>query len=139
MVTNQCLTKVDSDRDVRYFELKKPSYRITYQVGTCLDQNCYIMEEHGRTRAESETQRGGGLEITGLPTLARSSAGNQVMSFFAMAEHVMEKLQYFASPEGRDWLLPVQSKGEPDSSRRYWRIFPLYKCILNGWCRQRLH
>ena len=34
----------------------------------------------------------------------------QVMSFFATAEHEKEKLQYFASPEGRDDLYQYNQK-----------------------------
>lgn len=34
----------------------------------------------------------------------------QVMSFFATAEHEKERLQYFASPEGRDDLYQYNQK-----------------------------
>lgn len=34
----------------------------------------------------------------------------QVMSFFATAEHEKERLQYFASPEGRDDLYKYNQK-----------------------------
>lgn len=35
---------------------------------------------------------------------------SQVMSFFATAEHEMERLKYFASPEGRDDLYQYNQK-----------------------------
>jgi hypothetical protein len=35
---------------------------------------------------------------------------SQVMSFFATAEHEKERLQYFASPEGRDDLYQYNQK-----------------------------
>lgn len=38
------------------------------------------------------------------------SSFSQVMSFFATAEHEKERLQYFASPEGRDDIYKYNQK-----------------------------
>lgn len=38
------------------------------------------------------------------------SSFSQVMSYFATAEHEKERLQYFASPEGRDDLYKYNQK-----------------------------
>lgn len=49
----------------------------------------------------------------------------QVMSYFATAEHEKERLQYFASPEGRDDLYEYNQK-ERRTVLEVMKIFPLF-------------
>lgn len=49
----------------------------------------------------------------------------QVMSYFATAEHEKERLQYFASPEGRDDLYEYSQK-ERRTVLEVMKIFPLF-------------
>ncbi|KAG8077822.1 hypothetical protein GUJ93_ZPchr0007g4101 [Zizania palustris] len=144
MVTNQRLTKDDSDRDVRHFELENPSSvtsGITYQVGNALeilpsqnpsaidsfmercnlDPDCYItIRAKDRNKVSKGSLVNGFMDCIKLKTfvaltmdVASASPRRyffEVMSFFATAEHEKEKLQYFASPEGRDDLYQYNQK-----------------------------
>ncbi|KAL5227681.1 hypothetical protein ABZP36_015946 [Zizania latifolia] len=104
MVTNQRLTKVDSDRDVRYFELKNPSYcpsAVDSFIERCcnVDPNCYIMTFVALT-----------MDIASASPRRYFFEARHHPDFFATAEHGKEKLQYFASPEGRDGLHQYNQK-----------------------------
>ncbi|KAJ1285261.1 hypothetical protein BS78_03G266700 [Paspalum vaginatum] len=141
MVKNQRLTKEDSDRDVRHFELEDPSSAINYKIGDALeilpsqnpaavdafiercnlDPDCYITIQ---VRSRDKVSKGSilnslkdhiKLKTFVALTMDVASASPQryffeVMSFFATAEHEKEKLQYFASPEGRDDLYRYNQK-----------------------------
>ncbi|EEE55343.1 hypothetical protein OsJ_03361 [Oryza sativa Japonica Group] len=96
MVSNRCLTKENSDRDVRHFELENPSSGITYQVGDALE----ILPSQSPSAVDSFIER----------CKLDPDCYITVMSFFATAEHEKEKLQYFASPEGRDDLYQYNQK-----------------------------
>uniref|UniRef100_A0A0E0JNN4 NADPH-dependent FMN and FAD-containing oxidoreductase n=1 Tax=Oryza punctata TaxID=4537 RepID=A0A0E0JNN4_ORYPU len=102
MVSNRCLTKENSDRDVRHFELENPSsvcslyHGITYQVGDALE----ILPSQSPSAVDSFIER----------CKLDPDCYITVMSFFATAEHEKEKLQYFASPEGRDDLYQYNQK-----------------------------
>ncbi|WVZ68934.1 hypothetical protein U9M48_017805 [Paspalum notatum var. saurae] len=96
MVKNQRLTKEDSDRDVRHFELEDPSSAISYKIGDALE----ILPSQNRAAVDAFIERCN-LDPDCYIT---------VMSFFATAEHEKEKLQYFASPEGRDDLYKYNQK-----------------------------
>uniref|UniRef100_A0A0E0N236 NADPH-dependent FMN and FAD-containing oxidoreductase n=1 Tax=Oryza rufipogon TaxID=4529 RepID=A0A0E0N236_ORYRU len=102
MVSNRCLTKENSDRDVRHFELENPSSGITYQVGDALE----ILPSQSPSAVDSFIERCK-LDPDCYITVR---AKDRVMSFFATAEHEKEKLQYFASPEGRDDLYQYNQK-----------------------------
>ncbi|XP_006659755.1 NADPH-dependent diflavin oxidoreductase 1 [Oryza brachyantha] len=141
MVSNQRLTKENSDRDVRHFELESPSSGITYQVGDALDilpsqspsavdsfierckldPDCYItVRAKGRVKVSKVSLLNGFIDRIKLKTfvaltmdVASASPRRyffEVMSFFATSEHEKEKLQYFASPEGRDDLYQYNQK-----------------------------
>ncbi|KAL6614567.1 hypothetical protein ACP70R_036837 [Stipagrostis hirtigluma subsp. patula] len=141
MVKNQRLTKEDSDRDVRHFELEDPSSAISYKTGDVLevlpsqdpsavdafiercnlDPDCYITI---RPKNGDKVSKGAvanslidriKLKTFVALTMDVASASPrryffEVMSFFATAEHEKEKLQYFASPEGRDDLYQYNQK-----------------------------
>ncbi|KAL5220997.1 hypothetical protein ABZP36_025710 [Zizania latifolia] len=141
MVTNQRLTKDESDRDVHHFELENPSSGITYQVGDALeilpsqnpsaidsfmercnlDPDCYItIRAKDKDKVSKGSLVNGFMDCIKLKTfvaltmdVASASPRRyffEVMSFFATAEHEKEKLQYFASPEGRDDLYQYNQK-----------------------------
>ncbi|KAF0919056.1 hypothetical protein E2562_028278 [Oryza meyeriana var. granulata] len=141
MVSNQRLTKEDTDRDVRHFELENPSSGITYQVGDTLeilpsqnpsavdsfiercnlDPDCYItVRAKDRVKISEGSLVNGFIDRIKLKafvalTMDVASASPrryffEVMSYFATAEHEKEKLQYFASPEGRDDLYQYNQK-----------------------------
>lgn len=55
----------------------------------------------------------------------------QVMSFFATAEHEKERLQYFASPEGRDDLYQYNQKERRTVLEV--RIWSLFDDIYANW------
>uniref|UniRef100_A0A0D9V5B4 NADPH-dependent FMN and FAD-containing oxidoreductase n=1 Tax=Leersia perrieri TaxID=77586 RepID=A0A0D9V5B4_9ORYZ len=96
MVSNQCLTKEKTDRDVRHLELENPSSGLTYQVGDALE----ILPSQSPSAVDSFIER----------CKLDPDCYITVMSFFATAEHEKEKLQYFASPEGRDDLYQYNQK-----------------------------
>ncbi|OEL33527.1 NADPH-dependent diflavin oxidoreductase 1 [Dichanthelium oligosanthes] len=96
MVTNQRLTKEGSDRDVRHFELEDPSSAISYKTGDALE----ILPSQNSSAVDAFIERSN----------LNPDCYITVMSFFATAEHEKEKLQYFASPEGRDDLYRYNQK-----------------------------
>ncbi|KAL6893937.1 hypothetical protein ACP4OV_008035 [Aristida adscensionis] len=135
MVTNQRLTKEDSDRDVRHFELEEPSSAIRYRIGDALEilpsqdpsavdafiGRCNLDPDYYMTIVAKDGDKvskgefaNSLMDCINLKTfvaltmdVASASPRRyffEVMSFFATAEHEREKLQYFASPEGRDDL-----------------------------------
>ncbi|CAL4947577.1 unnamed protein product [Urochloa decumbens] len=141
MVTNQCLTKEGSDRDVRHFELEDPSSAISYKTGDALEilpsqdpsavnafiercnlnPDCYITiqakngDKISKGSIASSLMDRIKLKTFVALTMDIASASPrryffEVMSFFATAEHEKEKLQYFASPEGRDDLYRYNQK-----------------------------
>ncbi|CAO2171358.1 unnamed protein product [Urochloa humidicola] len=141
MVTNQCLTKEGSDRDVRRFELEDPSSAISYKIGDALEilpsqdpsavdafiercnlnPDCYItIQAKSGDKSSKGSVASSLMDCIKLKTFVAltmdiASASPQryffeVMSFFATAEHEKEKLQYFASPEGRDDLYRYNQK-----------------------------
>ncbi|XP_062205780.1 NADPH-dependent diflavin oxidoreductase 1-like isoform X2 [Phragmites australis] len=141
MVTNQRLTKEDSERDVRHFELEDPCSAISYQVGDALeilprqnsstvdafikrcnlDPDCYITI---RAKGGVNVPKGSlvnclmdriKLKTFVALTMDVASASPrryffEIMSYFATAKHEKERLQYFASPEGRDDLYQYNQK-----------------------------
>uniref|UniRef100_A0A453HVR7 NADPH-dependent diflavin oxidoreductase 1 n=1 Tax=Aegilops tauschii subsp. strangulata TaxID=200361 RepID=A0A453HVR7_AEGTS len=96
MVTNQRLTKEDYEKDVRHFELEDPSSAISYQVGDALE----ILPSQNPSAVNAFIERCN-LDPDSYIT---------IMSHFATAEHEKERLQYFASPEGRDDLYQYNQK-----------------------------
>ncbi|RLM92657.1 NADPH-dependent diflavin oxidoreductase 1 isoform X2 [Panicum miliaceum] len=110
MVANQRLTEEGSDRDVRHFELEDPSSAISYKTGDALE----ILPSQNPSAVDAFIERCN-LEPDCYVTIRgksvdKISKGSAVMSFFATAEHEKEKLQYFASPEGRDDLYQYNQK-----------------------------
>ncbi|KAM3332307.1 hypothetical protein ACQJBY_027861 [Aegilops geniculata] len=95
-VTNQRLTKEDYEKDVRHFELEDPSSAISYQVGDALE----ILPSQNPSAVNAFIERCN-LDPDCYIT---------IMSHFATAEHEKERLQYFASPEGRDDLYQYNQK-----------------------------
>ncbi|CAA6664852.1 unnamed protein product [Spirodela intermedia] len=139
-VTNQQLIKSDADTDVRHLEFESSSSDLRYQVGDVLevlpaqdpdaveafirranlDPDCYITVrpkvicKHHDSSADMSTPP---VKLRTFVELAMDVASAsprryffEVMSFFASAEHEKEKLQYFASPEGRDDLFQYNQK-----------------------------
>uniref|UniRef100_A0ACD5W444 Uncharacterized protein n=1 Tax=Avena sativa TaxID=4498 RepID=A0ACD5W444_AVESA len=141
MVTNQRLTKENSEKDVRHFELEDPSSEISYQAGDALeilpsqnpsavnafiercnlDPDCYItIRAKGGDEFSKCSLVNGMMDRIKLKTfvaltmdVASASPRRyffEIMSYFATAEHEKERLQYFASPEGRDDLYQYNQK-----------------------------
>ncbi|XP_044413989.1 NADPH-dependent diflavin oxidoreductase 1 [Triticum aestivum] len=124
MVTNQRLTKGDTDRDVRHFELEDRRSAISYQVGDVLeilpsqnpslvddfikrcnlDPDCYITV---RTKDGDKVPKDPiKLKTFVALTMDVTSASPrryffEVMSYFATDEREKAKLQDYTSPEGR--------------------------------------
>ncbi|CAA7401453.1 unnamed protein product [Spirodela intermedia] len=140
LITNQQLIKSDADADVRHLEFESSSSDLRYQVGDVLevlpaqdpdaveafirranlDPDCYItvrpkvIGKHHDSSADMSTPP---VKLRTFVELAMDVASAsprryffEVMSFFASAEHEKEKLQYFASPEGRDDLFQYNQK-----------------------------
>ncbi|XP_031491306.1 NADPH-dependent diflavin oxidoreductase 1 [Nymphaea colorata] len=140
MTTNSRLTNAESDRDVRHFEFEILSSDIKYEVGDILEvlpsQNpdavdaficrCNLDADAYITVHNADPGRGNLAHLENFKkpvklrkfvdlTMDIASASPrryffEVMSFFATAEHEKEKLQYFASPEGRDDLYQYNQK-----------------------------
>ncbi|KDP32944.1 hypothetical protein JCGZ_12975 [Jatropha curcas] len=137
MVRNQSLTRVGSRKDVRHFEFEFVSSAIKYEVGDVLEvlpgQNPAAVDAFiQRCNLDPESL------ITVHPRVMENAQGNapnvpiklktyveltmdiasasprryffEVMSFFATAQHEKERLEYFASPEGRDDLYQYNQK-----------------------------
>ncbi|CAL9222245.1 unnamed protein product [Arabidopsis halleri] len=140
MTRNEVLTKAGSTKDIRHFEFQFVSSTIEYEVGDVVEllpsqnpsaidafiERCDLDPESFITVGPRETENSGVNEemITRLPiklktfielTMDVTSASPrryffEVMSFYATAEHEKERLQYFASPEGRDDLYNYNQK-----------------------------
>ncbi|KAL2250757.1 UNVERIFIED_CONTAM: NADPH-dependent diflavin oxidoreductase 1 [Sesamum indicum] len=96
MTKNRLLSRPDSGKDVRHFEFDAVSSSIDYEVGGVLE----VLP---------------GQSPAALDAFIRRCSLNPesyitVMSYFATAEHEKERLQYFASPEGRDDLYQYNQK-----------------------------
>ncbi|KAH9691139.1 NADPH-dependent diflavin oxidoreductase 1 [Citrus sinensis] len=96
MIKNQPLTKSGSGKDVHHFEFEFVSAAIEYEVGDVLE----VLPSQDPAAVDTFIQRCN-LDPDALIT---------VMSYFATAEHEKERLQYFASPEGRDDLYKYNQK-----------------------------
>ncbi|CAD6229967.1 unnamed protein product [Miscanthus lutarioriparius] len=96
MVKSQRLTKEGSDRDVRHFELEDPSLAINYKIGDALE----ILPSQNPSAVDAF------IECCNLDPDCYIT----VMGFFATSEREKERLQYFASPEGRDHLYQYNQK-----------------------------
>ncbi|KAL7131825.1 hypothetical protein ABFS83_12G031400 [Erythranthe nasuta] len=138
MIKNHILSTPDNGKDVRHFEFEAVSSSIDYEVGDVLEvlpgqssaavdafiQRCDLNPESYITVQPRDIESRGFLGHTSFPvklksfvelTMDVSSASPrryffEVMSFFASAEHEKERLQYFASPEGRDDLYQYNQK-----------------------------
>ncbi|KAL1566586.1 multidrug-resistance type transporter [Salvia divinorum] len=137
LTKNNLLSQVESGKDVRHFEFEAVSCAIDYDVGDILEvlpgqspealdafmQRCnlnpesYITvqardnENRGFQKPSSPVKLKSFIELT--MDVASASPRRyffEVMSFFATAEHEKERLQYFASPEGRDDLYQYNQK-----------------------------
>ncbi|KAH9691146.1 NADPH-dependent diflavin oxidoreductase 1 [Citrus sinensis] len=95
-IKNQPLTKSGSGKDVHHFEFEFVSAAIEYEVGDVLE----VLPSQDPAAVDTFIQRCN-LDPDALIT---------VMSYFATAEHEKERLQYFASPEGRDDLYKYNQK-----------------------------
>ncbi|XP_016461713.1 NADPH-dependent diflavin oxidoreductase 1 isoform X1 [Nicotiana tabacum] len=142
MVKNDPLSKADSGKDVRHFELEAISSSIEYEVGDVvhilpaqdaaavdafmkrcnLNPESYIRveprdnKENGQSHDLRNTLKVP-IRLKTFVELAMDVASAsprryffEVMSYFATAEHEKERLQYFASPEGRDDLYEYSQK-----------------------------
>ncbi|KAJ0986265.1 hypothetical protein J5N97_004621 [Dioscorea zingiberensis] len=136
MIANQRLTQVDYERDVRHFEFEALSPSMDYQVGDVLeilpsqnpfavdafiqhcnlDPECYItVQPKSVDKRLNDMVVPVKLRTFVALTMDIASASPrryffEVMSFFATAEHEKERLQYFASAEGRDDLYQYNQK-----------------------------
>ncbi|KGN53174.1 NADPH-dependent diflavin oxidoreductase 1 isoform X1 [Cucumis sativus] len=139
MIKNQRLSKVGSGKDVRHFEFEFVSSVIEYEVGDVLEvlpsqssaavnafiQRCNLDPESfitvsPRNRRKQDPILAAEMGPVKLKTfieltmdIASASPRRyffEVMSYYATAPHEKERLQYFASPEGRDDLYQYNQK-----------------------------
>lgn len=138
MTKNLRLSREGSGKDVRHFEFEAVSSSIVYEVGDVLEilpgqsstavdafiQRCNLNPESHITIQPRDEGDKAGRNTSLFPvklktfvelTMDVASASPrryffEVMSFFASAEHERERLQYFASPEGRDDLYQYNQK-----------------------------
>lgn len=140
MTKNEVLTKAGSTKDVRHFEFQFVSSSIKYEVGDVVEllpsqdssaidafiKRCHLDPESFITVCPRETENNGscGEVITHVPiklktfvelTMDVTSASPrryffEVMSFYTTDEREKERLQYFASAEGRDDLYNYNQK-----------------------------
>ncbi|KAK6152888.1 hypothetical protein DH2020_012527 [Rehmannia glutinosa] len=138
MTKNHLLSRADSGKDVRHLEFEAVSSSIDYEVGDVLEvlpgqnpaavdafiQRCNLNPESYITVQPRDKENHGFLNPSLFPVKLKSfveltmdvaSASPkryffEVMSYFAIAEHEKERLQYFASPEGRDDLYKYNQK-----------------------------
>uniref|UniRef100_A0A1D1ZFR5 NADPH-dependent diflavin oxidoreductase 1 n=1 Tax=Anthurium amnicola TaxID=1678845 RepID=A0A1D1ZFR5_9ARAE len=140
MITNQRLTKFCLEKDVRHLEFESPLSALRYKVGDVLevlpaqnpvavdafiqrcnlDPDCYITVQPNVSGKYHDSSINRTLDPVKLKTFVEFSMDVasasprryffEVMSFFAKAEHEKERLQYFASPEGRDDLYQYNQK-----------------------------
>ncbi|KAK2399579.1 NADPH-dependent diflavin oxidoreductase [Trifolium repens] len=137
MVKNLPLTRPNFGKDVRHFEFEFVSHAIEYDTGDVLeilpgqdsaavdafirrcnlDPDSFIsvspreMDDHNANGSRRPVKLRTFVELT--MDVASASPRRyffEVMSFFATAEHEKERLQYFASPEGRDDLYQYNQK-----------------------------
>ncbi|XP_078444680.1 flavodoxin family protein isoform X2 [Wolffia australiana] len=139
MVKNQRLTAADADADVRHIEFECDN-DLHYQVGDILevlpaqdpdtveafirrsnlDPDSYITvlpRDSGTDHDPTAVASVAPVKLRAFVQLAMDVTSAcpsryffEVMSFFAGAEHEKERLQYFASPEGRDDLYQYNQK-----------------------------
>lgn len=137
MTRNCSLTRPGCGRDVRHLEFEFPSSAVEYEVGDVLEllpsqspkavdafiHRCNLDPEtlitvqlrdatHNAAHASKVPIR---LKTFVELTMDIASASPrryffEVMSYYATAEHEKERLQYFASPEGRDDLYQYNQK-----------------------------
>ncbi|XP_039683611.1 NADPH-dependent diflavin oxidoreductase 1 isoform X1 [Medicago truncatula] len=136
LVKNLPLTKPNSGKDVRHFEFEFVSHAIEYDTGDILEvlpgQDSAAVDAFiRRCNLDPDsliTVSPKGMDCNGhgsrMPVKLRTfveltmdvaSASPrryffEVMRFFATAEHERERLEYFASPEGRDDLYQYNQK-----------------------------
>ncbi|RDY13657.1 Protein SWEETIE, partial [Mucuna pruriens] len=137
VVKNLPLTRSNCGKDVRHFEFEFISHALEYETGDVLEilpgqdsavvdafiQRCNLDPDSFITVSprEMDHQNAHGSRIpVKLRTFVEFSMDVasasprryffEVMSFFATAEHERERLQYFASPEGRDDLYQYNQK-----------------------------
>ncbi|XP_027352119.1 NADPH-dependent diflavin oxidoreductase 1 isoform X2 [Abrus precatorius] len=137
MVKNLPLTISNCGKDVRHFEFEFVSHAIEYDTGDVLEilpgqdstavdafiRRCNLDPDSFITvspREVNDRNAHGSRVPVKLRTFVQFSMDVasasprryffEVMSFFAIAEHEMERLKYFASPEGRDDLYQYNQK-----------------------------
>ncbi|KAA8547811.1 hypothetical protein F0562_004240 [Nyssa sinensis] len=136
MIRNDPLTRADSGKDVRHFEFEVLSSVIEYEVGDVLEvlpgqspvavdafiQRCNLnpnsyITVHPRGTQNHIVNSNVPIQLKTFVELTMDVASAsprrylfEVMSFFASAQHEKERLQYFASPEGRDDLYQYNQK-----------------------------
>ncbi|KAL2896472.1 NADPH-dependent diflavin oxidoreductase 1 [Bienertia sinuspersici] len=138
MTRNCSLTRADCGRDVRHLEFGFPSTAVEYEVGDVLEilpsqsphdvdafiQRCNLDPEAFITVQSRDSINNAAADASTVPirlktfvelTMDIASASPrryffEVMSYFATAEHEKERLEYFASPEGRDDLYQYNQK-----------------------------
>ncbi|XP_073288972.1 NADPH-dependent diflavin oxidoreductase 1 isoform X3 [Primulina huaijiensis] len=138
MTKNLRLSREGNGKDVRHFEFDAVSSLIEYEVGDVLEilpgqssaavdafiQRCNLNPESYITIQPRDKGNKAGINTSLFPVklktfvelnmdVASASPRRyffEVMSFFASAEHEKERLQYFASPEGRDDLYQYNQK-----------------------------
>ncbi|XP_023762726.1 NADPH-dependent diflavin oxidoreductase 1 [Lactuca sativa] len=140
LVKNQPITRTSYDKDVRHLEFEPLSSTIEYEVGDVLEilpsqspeaidafmtrcnlnPESYIIVKSRNKEDSLEDGVGASKDPIKLKTfveltmdIASASPRRyffEVMSFFASAEHEKERLEYFASPEGRDDLYQYNQK-----------------------------
>ncbi|KAI3667033.1 hypothetical protein L6452_42075 [Arctium lappa] len=140
MVKNHRISREGCSKDVRHFEFEALSSTVEYEVGDVLEilpvqspeaidafmKRCnlnpelYIIVkprnkpdclENGESASKVPIKLKRFVELT--MDVASASPRRyffEVMSFFASAEHEKERLEYFASPEGRDDLYQYNQK-----------------------------
>ncbi|XP_047317578.1 NADPH-dependent diflavin oxidoreductase 1 [Impatiens glandulifera] len=133
MIKNDPLTRGDGGKDVRHIEFESISSVIEYEVGDLLEilpgqspaaVDAFIRRCNLNPEAYITVHPRGAANLLNSPVRLRNFVELtmdiasayprryffEVMSFFASAEHEKEKLQYFASPEGRDDLYQYNQK-----------------------------
>ncbi|KAK9700166.1 hypothetical protein RND81_08G221200 [Saponaria officinalis] len=136
MSVNSSLTRAGCERDVRHLEFQFHSKAVEYEVGDVLEilpsqnpdaidafiRRCNLDPEALITVQSRDTTRDANVSKVPIRlktfvelTMDIASASPrryffEVMSHFAIAEHEKERLQYFASPEGRDDLYEYNQK-----------------------------
>ncbi|KAK7273017.1 hypothetical protein RIF29_14063 [Crotalaria pallida] len=137
MVKNHPLTRLKRGRDVRHFEFEFVSHAIEYDVGDVLEilpgqdlaavdsviRRCNLDPDSFisvNPRELDDCSADGSIVPVKLRTFVEltmdvASASPrryffEVMSFFATAEHEIERLKYFASSEGRDDMYQYNQK-----------------------------